>query len=347
MKNRNATEQFHEGRASDADGIHVLVVSNHQEARRKSPSAMVFVDRQVTSLKNAGVQVSLFDIGGSHSFFNLFRKWRELCREVHRLKPQLVHARYGTSVAALSVLAGPPAVITFCGSDLNPGAPVSILRVSLGLLLSNLAALRARRLICVSQGLRQALWWRQDRAVVIPDGIDLNLFTPGPQDQARTELGWDHTSPVVLFYLGNDTQRIKKGLDVAEAALKVARVQIPNAELCLVSRVLPDRMPLYYRAADVLLCTSKYEGSPNVVKEALACNLPVVSTPVGDVEERLKGVHPSAVVARDSNLLGKALAEILLMRKRSNGRKFIANLSTDNVAGQVLAVYQEVLGIHG
>jgi teichuronic acid biosynthesis glycosyltransferase TuaC len=96
----------------------------------------------------------------------------------------------------------------------------------------------------------------------------------------------------------------------------------------------------------VLLCASMYEGSPNVVKEALACNLPVVSAPVGDVAERLAGVSPSEVVPRDPHIMGEALAKILMARSRSNGREHVAHLSLDQVAQRVLAVYRSVLNIH-
>jgi len=102
-------------------------------------------------------------------------------------------------------------------------------------------------------------------------------------------------------------------------------------------------MPSYYRAADVLLCASKQEGSPNVVKEALASNLPVVSVPVGDVSERLEGVVPSAIVPRDPIAIAGALEIILMIGKRSNGRNHVANLALDNIAQRVLAGYRQAL----
>jgi glycosyltransferase involved in cell wall biosynthesis len=127
--------------------------------------------------------------------------------------------------------------------------------------------------------------------------------------------------------------------------MKVLCNRLPNAELQLISNIPHHRMPLLYRAADVLLCASKSEGSPNVVKEALACNLPVVSVPVGDVSERLDGVHPSVVVERDPAVIGEALFEILLNRKRSNGREHVCHLALENIARQVINVYRQALNI--
>ena len=321
--------------------LHVLMVSNHWAARAFSPWAGIFVDRQIASLEKVGVRISRFDIGRSHSPIHIAAKSIELRKLVKRLQPDLVHAQYGTIVSFVSALAGPPLVISFCGSDLLSGASVSLFRSYSGFFLSNFSALRARRLICKSEQLRRALWWRRDRAVVIPNGIDFDLFSPGSREAARRYLCIDQGSQVVLFNAGS--QPGLKGLDVAQEALKKVRRQLPNAQLCVVSNVNPEDMPEYYRAADVLLCASLREGSPNVVKEALACNLPVISTPVGDVEERLAGVRPSAVVPRDADAIGAALIEVLLKQERSNGREKVASLKLENIAQRILNVYLSVL----
>ncbi len=321
--------------------LKVLQVSNHWEAKRDFVFSGIFVDRQIRSLENAGIKISIFDMGICHSPFKIIKKWFELRRMVKKINPHIIHGQYGSIVGLLSVLSGKPAVVSFCGHDLLPGASVSALRMYLGFLFSNLAARKAKRLICKSEELRQALWWRKSRAVVIPNGVDLDLFSPGSQEQARKELGWRQQQPVVLINVGSNP--VRKGLDLAEKAMKIVQARIPEAELCVISNVEPDKMVMYYRAADVLLCASKREGSPNVVKEALACNLPVVSTPVGDVPLRLTGVYPSVIVENDPTALGKALAEVLLTRTRSNGREFIYPLSLDRVAEQITHVYLSAL----
>jgi glycosyltransferase involved in cell wall biosynthesis len=320
---------------------HVLVVSNHWAEKQSVPSAGVFVDRQISSLRKTGVRISTFDIGLSHSPIHIVRKWLELRRFVQRLNPDLVHGRYGTIVGILAAFAGKPAVITFCGGDLLAGASVSRVRLQLGFWLSNLAALRAKCIICVSEELREALWWRRSRAIVIPDGIDLDLFSPGPQEIARKQLGWELSQPVVILNVRNDP--MAKGLSLARNAMQMVRSKVPTAELHVIQNVEPTRMPLYYRGADALLCLSLSEGSPNVVKEALACNLPIVSTPVGDVRERLAGVKPSAVVTRDATAIAEALVQILLEPERSNGREYVAGLSLEHTAQRVLEVYRTAL----
>jgi len=320
---------------------HVLVVSNHWGAKALTPSAGIFVDRQIAALEKAGVRVTTFDIGTSHSPIHIVTRWLELRRHVQRLNPDLVHAQYGTIIGFVSTFLSKPTVISYCGNDLRAGASVSKVRMYLGFFLSNMAALRARAMICKSAQLRQALWWCRHRAVVIPSGVDLDLFSPGPRKIARKELGWELEHPIVIFNVRNDPKN--KGLDLATAAMQIVQSRIPGTELRLIENVEPNRMPLYYRAADVLLCASLSEGSPNVVKEALACDLPVVSTPVGDVHERLAGVQPSAVVARDTKAIGEALVKVLLERKRCNGRANVASLSSENIAQRVLGVYRTTL----
>lgn len=320
---------------------HVLFVSNHWGAKRLIPSAGIFVDRQISSLERAGAKISTFDMGLSHSPIEIIKKWLELRRLVVTLDPDLLHGRYGTIVGFVTAFAGKPTVISFCGGDLLLGASIPLFRQRVGVLLSNLAALRAKRLICVSEEIRQALWWRKNKTIVIPDGVDLEFFSPGPQETARRELGWAAHTPAVILNVRNDPKA--KGLDLGKAAMRLVNLQLPDAALHVIENVAPNRMPLYYQAADVLLCLSVSEGSPNVVKEALACNLPVVSTPVGDVRERLAGVEPSEVVERNVERIAEALIQILQQRKRSNGREHAGRVCLENVAKSIMAVYQEAL----
>jgi glycosyltransferase involved in cell wall biosynthesis len=318
-----------------------LVVSNHWGAKKVASYSGIFVDRQIASLEKAGTRITTFDIGTSHSPIHLLMKLIELRKLVRRLEPDLIHAQYGTIVGSVGALAGAPVVISFCGDDLLTGASVNWLRAHFGFLLSNLAALRARKLICKSKGLQDALWWRRDQAVVIPNGVDLELFTPGSREVARKHLGWDQESQIVLFNAGY--QPATKGLDVARESMTLVQAHLPKVQLFVLSDVQPDAMPMYYQAADVLLSASISEGSPNVIKEALACNLPVVSTPVGDVQERLAGVKPSAVVPRDPTAIAEALVQILLEGKRSNGREHVFQLGLNQVAQRVLDVYRSVV----
>lgn len=320
--------------------LHVLIVSNHWSLKEQYPSAGVFVDRQIASLKQMGVKISTYDVGTNYTPLCILRNWMQLRKNIRRLHPDIIHAQYGTVVGFVTALSGEPVVISFCGADLIPSATVSPMRRFVGFLLSNLASLRATGLICKTEELKSALWWRRKRAVVIPSGIDFLLFSPGSQSAARKELGWKLEQPVALFN-GRDPKL--KGLDIVQDAMKFVREKVPTAELHVISDVEPTRMPLYYRAADVLVCASSAEGSPNMVKEALACNLPIVSTPVGDVAQQLAGVYPSELVPREPQIMGKAVAKILRERQRSNGRDRVASLDIHKISRRLVELYCSVL----
>jgi glycosyltransferase involved in cell wall biosynthesis len=104
-------------------------------------------------------------------------------------------------------------------------------------------------------------------------------------------------------------------------------------------------MPALLNASDCLLSTSSVEGSPNTVKEALMCDLPVVATPAGDVAELLAGVEPSSLCPPEPGPLAEALAAVISGGERSNGRVAAARLSADAVAGRITALYREIAGI--
>jgi teichuronic acid biosynthesis glycosyltransferase TuaC len=234
-----------------------------------------------------------------------------------------------------------PVVVTYRGSDLNPNPSDHPLRQTLGRLLSQLAALRANRIICVSNQLRGRLWWRRSRVNVIPSGVDTKLFFPRPRDTVRAELDWRTDERVVLFNASADP--VVKRLDLAQSAIKAAERRCGKIRFVVLDgNVTPEIIPVMMNAADCLLLTSDWEGSPNVVKEAIACNLPVVSVNVGDVEERLAGVECCQIVKRSSEALGMALAEVLPKKTRSNGYQSSMPFELGTVAKRVASVYESV-----
>ena len=148
----------------------------------------------------------------------------------------------------------------------------------------------------------------QRRNTVIPNGVDPDRFLPIERGEARRQLGWADDERVALFAADPAVERKRHWL--ASAACERAARELDGVRLEVAANVPPDRMPVLMSAADCLLMTSVHEGSPNVVKEALMCDLPVVATPVGDVPERLADVDPSWQ-AEDEIALAEALVECL------------------------------------
>ena len=295
-------------------------------------SSFIFVRRQIASLADIGVNVRTFFVRSRTSPVAIAKDWSNVRREICQFRPHLVHAHYGTVTSLLcAVAARVPLVITFRGNDLGDDPDVSLLQSRLGQVLSQVSCLKAKRIICVSNRLRERLWWRRSRAVVIPTGVDLNVFRPQPKEQARALLGWERGERIVIFDEGRAPQR--KGSKFLQSAIRVAEQTVGPIRLVILDRsVPPELVPCYLCASDCLALASVFEGSPNIVKEALACNVPVVATDVGDVSERLNEVSPSRVVKRDVVAFANALAEVLLDGRRSNGRDRVEVCSLPRVA---------------
>jgi len=309
-------------------------------------SSFIFARRQIASLADLGINVRTFFLRSRTSFLAIAKEWCTLRREIRQFRPHLVHAHYGTVTSFLCAVAtSSPLVVTFRGNDLGDDPDITLLRSRLGQVLSQISCLRAKRIICVSRRLHDRLWWHRSRAIVIPTGVDLNMFRPQSREEARTLLGWEQGELVVVFDEGRAPRR--KGLKFLQSALRLAEQTVGPIRLVILDgNVPPELVPRYLNASDCLALASVFEGSPNIVKEALACNLPVVATDVGDMSERLEGVSPSRVVKRDVVEFSNALAEVLLDRRRSNGRNRIEIYSVPRVAQAIRSVYESTLPAH-
>ena len=307
--------------------------------------SMIFSHRQMNYLKASSIDVGFFMLKSRTSLKMLCSDMIAFRQKIAMFKPDVVHAHYGTMTSFFCALGtNKPLLITFRGSDLNPTSGENGFHTGIKHVLSQLSTLRARHITCVSQELKDRLWWKSDNVSITPTGVDTSIFKPIPMKAARELLGL--SDKIVLFNVGKSP--LVKRLDLAEKAIEYVNSHYQN--ICFVKLygdIDPDDMPLYYNAADCLLLTSDYEGSPNVVKEALSCNCPIVSVDVGDVRDRLAGVWPSKVVKRDPAEIGEGIIEILKVGKRSNGHDMIKDLSLKNQGVQLASIYQSILNQNG
>lgn len=323
----------------------VLVLTNMWPRHGREASG-IFVERQVNSLIEAGIRCDVVVVHGHRSpraygaaAFRLF-----VLAIQQRRRYELVHAHGGETAFAARCYWRAPLVISFCGSDLLGaiGANGSIspawrIRRRLVRELARLAQATITKSAELAERLPASV---RRRNAVIPNGVDRDLFHPIPRGVAREELGWEVEERIALFAADPDVP--SKRFELASAACEAARGCGWRGRLEVAHRVPPNRMPLLMSGADCLLLTSATEGSPNVVKEALACGLPVVSTAVGDVRSLLAGVSPSAVVAADPDQLAHAIVECTRDPARSNGREMTASLAQNEIAKRILEVYRRV-----
>jgi glycosyltransferase involved in cell wall biosynthesis len=257
-------------------------------------------------------------------------------------KYDLVHAHFGHAALIARLQCYAPTVVTYHGSDVMGIVDVDGKYKLKGKLLSFIScamSLLVHEVIVVSPCLGKLLPVKQYN--VIPLGIDFGLFSIIPKKQAREQIGWPQDDFIPLFIALNLSNPVKR-FTLAQEAVTQLKGELP-INLKTATGLKPEEIPIYMCAADVLLLTSVHEGSPTVVKEALACNLPVVCTEVGDVRDRLRDVEPSFICPPDALALADALRKVFKSGKRSNGREKARFLSEPLVAERVIEVYRKVV----
>ncbi len=307
------------------------------------PYLAPFLVEQVAQLRRVGVDVEVFAFRGGFSPRNYLRARLDLRRRYRRDAFDVVHAQFGQSGAVAWPTGKRPLLVTFRGSDLqgvvgtNGGYGVQgrVMR-----LLSRWVARKASRVVLVSRHLARFLP-AECPYEVIPSGIDLARFQPIPRSTARERLGLPGEARLVLF--GGKADQPVKRYELARLAVDQLPAEL-SAELVGLEGVPHDEVPVHMSACDALLMTSRHEGSPNMVKEALACGLPVVSLPVGDVEERIADIDGCALCRSESPRdLAEALATVLAARMRVDGRAAVADVDHPVVTEKILNAYRTIL----
>jgi len=300
------------------------------------------------SIQELGVLVDVdFVNGRSSSWAYVWGALRMLALNVRSDHYDLLHAHAGHCAVLARLQWRSPVLVSYVGYDVY-GKPKADGRITLK---SRIEAAIFRQLARVVDGTitksarMEALLppAARLRNTVLPNGVDRRVFRPMPRAEARRRLGWTPDEVAVLFAGRSDWTR--KRVALARAACELARHEIDNLTFRVCEGLQHDVVPLWMNAADVLLLPSLAEGSPNVVKEALACNLPVVATDVGDVPQLLEGVDHCRVVPVDAFVEEFAGALISVLRDapvRSNGRARTTHLDAAVIAERLVGIYVAV-----
>jgi glycosyltransferase involved in cell wall biosynthesis len=305
------------------------------------PGAGTFVVHQVDSLRARNVVVDVMQFRGGASPRRYWRAHADFLDKIRAGRYDLVHAHFGQAGFIAVMQKKLPVVVTFHGSDVFGLPRSSVSAVAKGgvlRLVSRVAASRAQKVIAVSR--RVAGRISRADVDIIPMAVSAHFHPLDPAD-SRAELRWPSDETSVLF-VGDPRNEIKR-FALAEAAVRLLAEQMPNVRLRVCWNEEIARVPVYMNAADVLLITSRHEGGPLVLSEALACGLPVVSVDVGIVRERLSGVQGCVVLANDRpETIAGALRTVL----ERGGRLILASSSQDGpdfVAARVEDVYRKAL----
>lgn len=311
--------------------MRVLVATNMYPTPDE-PSFGTFVKGQVDALKQAGVEVDVLFINGRKSRLNylwgIFRLWGRLFKKRY----DVIHAHYVLSGIITRLQFLYPVVVTYHGVEVLDCSPRWLT------ILSRRVHPLFDRVIVVNQTEKDIL--NDPEVVVIPCGIDFNEMRPIPLPTARTRLQLPMDKPLVLW--AGEYWQYEKRFEMVKEAMALLKQRCPEAELVLVAGKPHSVVPIYMSACDVLVLTSRSEGSPMVIKEAMACNLPIVSTDVGDVAQVIDGVEGCYLVEPDAEDVADKLLKVLAWRQRTNGRDKIGHLESGFIARQIIAVYNEM-----
>lgn len=259
----------------------------------------------------------------------------KLRNAIQQFQPDVIHAHYGlcgllANVATRRI----PVVTTYHGSDINKPKPRKFSKVSIRLSAWNIFV--SQRTMDIVHGTELK------HCSLIPCGVDMTDDQLQRREEARKVLGWKESDKKVLFAgMFEDI----KGPELAKAAIENLRLQIADLELIELKGYTREEVNRLMCAVDCLLMASKSEGSPQVIKEAMACGCPIVSTDVGDVSERVAGVEGCFVLHnRDAQEMATAIKKAFAYKGKTRGREKVIADGLDNreIARKLLKIYEQV-----
>ncbi|MCA9469859.1 MAG: glycosyltransferase [Nitrospira sp.] len=328
--------------------MRILAVTNTYP-NPETPGHGTFIEQQIKGLRKIGLEVEVLFLDRLREGMRVYRSaGKKVLSCIEKFEPHIIHIMYGGVMADVvtKAAASHPTVVTFHGSDLlgenlSGGWRKFISRF--GVYSSWKAAKRARRIIVVSKVLQYALPEFIDRSKVriIPCGIDLDRFNVMDRKSSCEKLGWDCSSFHILFN-GNSNDPVKRPQLARKAVFALYEFGV-KAEFHEMRGVPNTEVSKWLNASDVVLLTSLHEGSPTIIKEALACNLPVVSVDVGDVRERVEGVEGCHIATPEVKSLAEKLILVYQRGIRIDGRTRVQELSLENVACRLVSLYKEII----
>ena len=299
----------------------VLIVYRNRIGRRP------YITEQVDAIVKKGMEAKYFAINGN-GMRAYFTSYSYFIKRIQSFDPDIIHCHYGLSGLFAILQRSVPVVITFHGSDIN----LRKIRP-----FSRIAAKLSRYNIFVSEKLARKTHTRKD-FIIQPCGVDFDTFYPIDKLLAKEKLKLKSNQIYILF-AGSFNNRIK---NVALARIAIEKID-KNIYLIELEDYTREEVNLLLNACDVAFMTSLTEGSPQFIKEAMACNCPIVSTNVGSVEEIIKGTEGCFLTSFDPIDVGEKLKLAIGFNKRTKGREKIRCLDNHIIADAIISIYKELV----
>ena len=314
------------------------VVSSWPTAQK--PFVKPFITSQIDSLRRAGVSVDVINLNATKNTLNYVSGMYRIIGRSKSQKYDLIHAHYSYCGWSARPQGNVPVILSLMGSDLYGISNESGGQTPAGLLniYSTKVLVKLMDAVIVKSA-RMKEMVDARHVYVIPNGVDFKKFKPVSLSMSRCE----NSSEKRILFLGNPRLR-RKNFPLAFKSLEIVKKKYPGARLESAFGVGQDKVVELMNSAHLLLLTSLQEGSPNVIKEAMACNLPVVSTDVGDVGEVIGGTDGCYITTFTPDDVAEKVIKVLDRGLRTNGRDMIKHLEINKVARRVIDVYEKVLG---
>ncbi|HKW15054.1 MAG TPA: glycosyltransferase family 4 protein [Candidatus Krumholzibacteria bacterium] len=309
-----------------------------------------FVRDEADALREAGVDVDVYFVNGRANKLNYFGMPAGFFERIRRTPYDVVHVHHSFCGLVATMQKKIPVVWTFHEGEIS-GDTADALReqpikhIAYSKKMKRYVAQKVDAVVVVAEHLREPLG-RAD-ALWLPAGINWKRFAPMDSGEAKRQLGLSLEKRYVLFPAA--PARVEKRYDLARSGFERFLESTPAAhdlELIALDNVPHERVPLYMNASEVVLMTSAFEASPVTVREALACNVPVICTDVGDARVVMKGIAGCHIVAAEPKAIATALRDTLNGPRRVESRERMHAYALDTVAQKLIALYGEVIQKH-
>ncbi len=303
----------------------VLFVSSGNTKNGISP----IVFNQGNSLIKLGHDVSFFTIKGK-GFSGYLKHIFILRKFLKHHSYDIIHAHYSLSAIVAALAGGKPLIVSLMGSDVKASFLLKYLIRIFNFFFWNKIIVKSLDMK-TSSGIKTVN--------VLPNGVDFKKFRPFSKKEAFEITQWDPNKRHILF--AANPKRKVKNYQLAKSAFEL--LDYKDIELQSLIDIPNTQMPAYFNAADVIILTSFWEGSPNVIKEAMACNCKIVAVNVGDIKETIRNTPGCFVTDFNKTDIANKIDKALQYPKKTEGRIHISHLDSEVIAPKLISIYKETL----